>query len=251
LRHSDRIWVAALAVIIALAALSVTILVTTTSATNVTAVNWSNPTGFCLPSRTAQGFKGGSGQNTTLLLSVSSASKLQGCYVQRVSIDTPGFSLVSSNAPGMVGTWEPLAVTIKDPPGGYSGPLDITVNVVAAQGDTPVPQLAMASSNFQVNETAGELFVVFVNVGNSTVSVNQVAFDGTTPTSSNASLNDTCIDVASEGTCTVTLDFGQGSLSVPAEESEHQLNMVTSSGDSMSYTVTAGALWEATWASEV
>jgi hypothetical protein len=149
----------------------------------------------------------------------------------------------------MVGTWEPLSIAIKSPAGSYSGPLDITVDVMPAQGDTPVPQLAMASNNFQINNTAGTLSAVFVNIGNSTVSATQVVFDGTTVTSSNLSAN-TCINVDSEDTCGVSLSFGPGLLSVPAEGSDHQLNLVTSSGASMSYTVTAGQLWEVSWAIE-
>jgi hypothetical protein len=245
------ILIAASVLIIVTAALYAAIVITTTSVTNVTAVNWSNPSGFCLPSTTARGFKAKSGEIMTLSLSVPSASHLQGCYVQSVAIDTSGFSLVSSpNAPGMVGTWEPLNVAIKSPDGSYSGPLDITVNVMPVQGDTPVPQLAMASSNFQINGTTGTLFAVFVNVGNSTVSVNHVIFDSTTATNSNSLLNSTCTNVASEDTCGVSISFGPSILPVPAEGSDHQLNLVTSSEATMSYGVTAGALWEASWASE-
>lgn len=240
-----RVWTAALIIVIVAAAAVVVFVETRPGTTDITTVSWNNPSHFCLPTTSTHGSKGQPGMNTTVSLSVGgNNSELQGCYVPRVTVNTPGFSLVSSNAPGIIGTWTPLSVTVRNPSGGYTGSLNITVDVAS------VPLLAIASSNFQLNSTGGTLFATFVNIGNSTISVSQFAYDNQTVNSSNSDLESSCTNVPSEQSCTVTLYFGDGLLPLPAQDSDHQLNLVADSGASMSYTVTAGELEQQAWASE-
>jgi hypothetical protein len=52
------------------------------------------------------------------------------CTINSVSTDTPGFSLVSSNAPLVIngGSTQTLTVTVETPSSSYTGVLDIIVN---------------------------------------------------------------------------------------------------------------------------
>jgi hypothetical protein len=52
------------------------------------------------------------------------------CTINSVSTDTPGFSLVSSNAPLIIngGSTQTLSVTVSTPSSSYTGVLDVIVN---------------------------------------------------------------------------------------------------------------------------
>lgn len=215
----------------------------------VASVNWNNPSGYCFPSTSSAGFDVQANESQTVSLRVVSSSGLVGCYVQGVKLDTPGFTVVESNTPGMLGTWEPLSLTIEAPKS-FSGQLNITIDVIPVEGDSPVPQLALASSNVVVNSTGGYLLADFVNIGNSSATVGQVTFDGAAATSSSSRLDNTCMGVASEESCTLEFYFGAGLLPVPPEGTENQLSLRTSAGAAMTYSIPAGEQ-EFAWSAEL
>lgn len=101
----------------------------------------------------------------------------------------------------------------------------------------------MLSYNFQVNGSAGSLFVVIKNYGNSSTRVSSVSFDGAPFNGSGLTLDNGCRNFISGAECGITLAFGPASLSAPAHGSNHSLVVVTTSGDQLGYNVTAGALY--------
>ncbi|MDG6904606.1 MAG: protease inhibitor I42 family protein [Nitrososphaerota archaeon] len=101
-------------------------------------------------------------------------------------------------------------------------------------------QLAMLSYNFQVNSTGGTLFVVFKDYSNSSTVMSSIRFDNGMVSNSSIEYSGDCGNFQPESECGVTLIFGVGALPMPAENSNHSLEVLIGSGESFDFTVVAG-----------
>lgn len=106
-------------------------------------------------------------------------------------------------------------------------------------------QLAMLSYNFQLNSTAGTLFIVFKNYSNSTTVFSSFKYDGNRVSNSSLEYDSGCNNFAPGSECGVSLVFEAGALQPPLENSSHSLQISIAPGYQFSFTVTAGMLEEA------
>jgi len=106
-----------------------------TAGVQITAVDWSfSGATNCWTSSTSAGITGGTSSEfaaTTELTYTAGLFEPSSCTVQSVSIQTPGFSLVNSNAPIVVHTGgeQTLSVTVESPSSPFFGALTIVVTV--------------------------------------------------------------------------------------------------------------------------